>query len=73
MVDFLHILESNTPLTENGDCMRWKLKKNEEFDIHLHCNELRGPLSAVVPWKGIWRVKASWRVFFFFLIGLELG
>ena len=33
----------------------------------VHYNELRGPLSAVIPWKGIWRVKAPWRVSFFLL------
>ena len=45
--------------------MRWKLEKNEEFDIRSHYNELQGPLSTVIPWKGVWRVKAPWRVYFF--------
>ena len=43
--------------------MRWKLKKNGEFDIHLHFNKLQGSLSNVFPWKGIWRVKAPQQVF----------
>ena len=70
VVDFLHILESNTPLTKNGDCMKWKLK-NEHFDICLLCNELWDPFSAVFPGKGIWKVEAPWWVSFF-LFGLQL-
>ena len=62
VVEFLHILESNIPSTENGDCMRWTLKKNGEFDIRSYYNELWGPFSIVFPWKGIWRVKASRQV-----------
>ena len=58
VVDFLHILESNIPSTKNGDRMKWKLKKSGDFDIHLLYNELRGFLSIVFPWKGIWKVKA---------------
>ena len=30
--DFLRILGSNLPPTENGDRMRWKLTKNGDFD-----------------------------------------
>ena len=41
-VDFLHILESDRPSMENGDRMRWKLKKNGDFDIRSFYNELRG-------------------------------
>ena len=49
VVDFLHILESNIPSTENGDHMKWKLKKSGDFDIHLLYYELRGLLSIVFP------------------------
>ena len=38
VVDFLHILEPNTPSTERGDHMRWKLKKNEDFDTRFIMN-----------------------------------
>ena len=31
--DFLHTLGSNLPPPENGDRMRWKLTKNEDFDV----------------------------------------
>ena len=31
--EFLCTLGSNLPLTENGDCMRWKLTKTGDFDI----------------------------------------
>ena len=31
--DFLSTLGSNLPPIENGDHMRWKLTKNEDFDI----------------------------------------
>ena len=58
VVNLLHILESNIPSAENGDCMKWKLKKNWDFDICLLYIELQGPLSIVFPWKGIWKVKA---------------
>ena len=40
MVDFLHFLENNIPLIDNGDRLRWILKKNGNFDIHLHYNAL---------------------------------
>ena len=40
MVDFLHFLENNIPLIDNGDRLRWILKKNENFDIHSHYNAL---------------------------------
>ena len=38
--EFLRTLGSNLPPTENGDRMRWKLTKNEDFDIHLFYNKL---------------------------------
>ena len=38
VVDFLHILEPNTPSIERGDHMRWKLKKNEDFDTPFIMN-----------------------------------
>ena len=44
-MDFLRILESNTPSTENGDRMRWKLKKNGDFDIRSFYYELGGCFS----------------------------
>ena len=49
VVDFLHILEFNIPSIENGDCMRWKFKKNGDFDIQSFYDELQGPLSIVFP------------------------
>ena len=38
--DFLRTLGSNLPPTENGDHMRWKLTKNEDFDIRSFYNKL---------------------------------
>ena len=38
--DFLRTLGSNLPPTENGDRMRWKLTKNEDFDIRSFYNNL---------------------------------
>ena len=58
VLDFLCILESNTHSTKNEDCMKWKLKKNWDFDICLLYIDLQGPLSIVFSWKGIWKVKA---------------
>ena len=58
MVNFLHVLESNILPTGNGDRVRWKLKKNGDFDICSFYNELQGSLSIVFSWKGIWKVKA---------------
>ena len=63
--EFIRTLGSNLPPTENGDRMRWKLMKNGDFDIRSCYNKLRGPLPIIFPWKGIWRVKAPWRVSFF--------
>ena len=33
MDDFLHILGDNLPLSEQRDCMIWKLSKKGEFDV----------------------------------------
>lgn len=33
VASFLHLLESHIPITEDGDKVKWRLKKNEEFDI----------------------------------------
>ena len=40
MDEFLCILGSNLPQTENGDRMRWKLTKNGGFDIRSFYNKL---------------------------------
>ena len=62
---FLRTLGSNLPPTENEDCMQSKLTKNEDFDIRSFYNKLRGSLSIIFPWKGVWKVKALRRVSFF--------
>ena len=64
MVDFLHFLENNTPLIDNGDRLRWILKKNGNFDIHSHYNPLQDS-SVTFSWEGIWGVKAPRQVSFF--------
>ena len=61
MVDFLHILGYNTPSSDNGDRLRWTLKKNGNFDIRSHYNALQGSF-VIFPWKGIWEVKDPRRV-----------
>ena len=63
--DFLYTLGSNLSPTENGNCMRWKLTKNGDSDIRSFYNNLRRPLPIIFPWKGVWKVKAPWRVSFF--------
>ena len=65
-VDFLHILESNRPSMENGDRMRWKLKKNGDFDIHSFIMSCEVASLLVFPWKGIWKVKTPRHLFFCF-------
>lgn len=65
VMDFLHILESNIPSTDNGVHMRWKLKRNGDFDIRLFYNELRCSSSVVFSLIGIWKVKAPQCVSFF--------
>ena len=65
MDEFLCILGSNLPQTENGDRMRRKLTKNGGFDIRSFYNKLRGPLPIIFPWKGIWKVKAPQHISFF--------
>ena len=62
---FLRTLGSNLPPIENGDRMQWKLTKNENFDIRLFYNKLRGPMPIIFPWKSVWKVKALHRVSFF--------
>ena len=63
--EFLRTLGSNLTPIENGDRMRWKLTKNGDFDIRSFYNKLRDPLPIIFPWKGVWKVKAPWRVSFF--------
>ena len=47
---FLCILESNTPSTDNGNWMRWKLTTNGDFDIHFFFyNKLQGSFFVVFP------------------------
>ena len=41
------------------------MKPNGNFDIRTFYNNLRGSPSVVLPWKGIWRAKASRHVSFF--------
>ena len=65
MLDFLHIVEFSTPSLESEDHMRWKLKRNGDFDIRSFYNELRGPFSVVFPWKGVWKVEAPQQVSLF--------
>ena len=55
---FLHLLESHNPLNEDGDCVRWRLKKNGDFDVHSFYSALRGSSSTTFPWKIIWSVEA---------------
>ena len=64
---FLRTLGSNLPPIENGDRMRWKLTKNENFDIQSFYNKLRGPVPIIFPWKSVWKVRAPRRVSFFVL------
>ena len=45
--------------------MQLKLTKNEDFDIRSFYNKLRGSLSIIFPWKGVWKVKSLRRVSFF--------
>ena len=63
--DFFRTLGSNLPPTKNGDRMHWKLTKNGDFDIRSFYNKLSSPLPIIFPWKGVWKVKAPWRVSFF--------
>ena len=62
---FLRTLGSNLAPIENGDRMQWKLTKNENFDIRLFYNKLRGPMPIIFPWKSVWKVKAPRHVSFF--------
>ena len=62
---FFRTLGSNLPPTKNGDCMRWKLSKNGNFNVRSFYNKLRGPVPIIFPWKSVWKVKAPQRVSFF--------
>ena len=68
--EFLWTLDSNLPPSVNGDRMRWKLTKNEDFDIRSFYNKLRSPLPIIFPWKGVWKVKVPRRVSFFVWIAV---
>ena len=47
--NFLFILESDIPSIDIGEWIRWMLKPNGDFDIHLFYNKLRGSSSIVFP------------------------
>ena len=68
--EYLWTLDLNLPPSVNGDHMRWKLTKNEDFDIRSFYNKLRSPLLIIFPWKGVWKVKVPWRVSFFVWIAV---
>ena len=68
--EFLRTLDSNLPHTENGDHLRWKLTKNENFDIQSIYNKLRSLLLIIFPWKGVWTVKTPRQVSFFVWIAI---
>ena len=57
--DFIHILVSNTPSLESEDHMRWKLKRNRDFDTYSFYNKLSPSL------ERCWKVKAPRRISFF--------
>ena len=63
--DFFCFLASNLPSVTNGDCLKWRLTNNEDFTIHSFYHKLHGCSSVAFPWKGIWKVKAPWRVSLF--------
>uniref|UniRef100_A0A7N2N1E6 Protein ENHANCED DISEASE RESISTANCE 2-like n=1 Tax=Quercus lobata TaxID=97700 RepID=A0A7N2N1E6_QUELO len=63
--DFLQIMGSNLPQSEQGDRMVWKLTKKGVFDIRSFYNKLRSSLPITFPWKGIWKAKAPTHVSFF--------
>lgn len=63
--DFLQIMGSNLPQSEQGDRMVWKLTKKGVFDISSFYNKLRSSLPITFPWKGIWKAKAPTHVSFF--------
>lgn len=52
MVDFIHILESNTLSLESEDRMKWKLKRNGDFDICSFYNKLSPSLERCLESKG---------------------
>lgn len=43
-VEFLQLTESNPPSSVNGDCVRWILKKNGDFDFCSYYIMLEVPL-----------------------------
>ena len=45
--------------------MRWKLKKNGDFDIGSFYGALKGSSSTIFPCKSIWGMKAPHLVSFF--------
>ena len=46
---FLHQLESYIPQNDDGDLVRWKLKKNCDFGISSFYSALRGSSFASFP------------------------
>ena len=49
MDDFFWFLAANLPSNDDGDHMRWKLTKNEDFNIRSFYHKLRDSSSIVFP------------------------
>ena len=47
--DFFWFLAANLPSNDDGDHMRWKLTKNEDFNIRSFYHKLRDSSSIVFP------------------------
>ena len=73
VVAFLHLLDSHTLLNEGEDLVRWRWKKNWEFDMLSYYNALRGSTIVSLPWKGVQGFEGSLESFFFFFWMEALG
>uniref|UniRef100_A0A2N9EBT0 Reverse transcriptase domain-containing protein n=1 Tax=Fagus sylvatica TaxID=28930 RepID=A0A2N9EBT0_FAGSY len=56
---FFHLFQSKSPIHEEDDKFKWRLKKNGAFDFRSFYLAICGNLGQVFPWKSIWGVKAK--------------
>ena len=47
--DFFRFLAANLPSVDEGDCMRWKLTNNGDFNIRSFDHKLCGSSSVFFP------------------------
>ena len=65
VIAFFTFIHSKTPVNDDQDAMRWKIRHHGNFDAKSFYYSLAGKNDIKFHWKAIWKVKAPRRVSFF--------